>query len=109
MSTTTHSNTRSTDPSSSRQLGLASRIAAGLLGGYAAAWGVAAAGTSLLYLAGLGFHDAEFLSSLFGVLVLLCGFLWAVASRRAWLPWAVLGGGGAMLSVVASLVQSAQV
>lgn len=109
MSTTIDPNTHASHPGRSRRLGLASRSAAGLLGGYAAAWGVAASGTSLLYAAGMGFHDAEFLASLFGVLVFLCGFLWAVASRRAWRPWAVLGGGGAVLTVVASLVQSTQV
>lgn len=87
-------------------LGLASRAAAGILGGYACAWGIAAAGTSLMYAAGMGFHDAEFLASLFGVLALLCGFLWSVASRRAWLPWVVLGGGGLLLAGAASLVQS---
>lgn len=96
-------------PGRARRLGLASRAAAGLLGGYAFAWGIAAAGTSLMYVAGMGFHDAEFLSSLIGVLAFLAGFLWAIAARRAWVPWGVLGGGGLLLAGIASLVQSTQV
>ena len=89
------------------RLALSSRITAAVLGGYAFAWGMVAAATSLCVAAGMGFHDAEFLSSLFGVLAYLCAFLWAIAARRLWPVWLLLGGGGALLAGLASVVQAA--
>ncbi len=90
----------------SRRLAVVSRIAAAVLGGYAFAWGLVAATTSLAVAAGMGFHDAEFLSSLLGVLVFLAVFLWAVSARRLWPVWTVLLGGGAAMAGLASLVQA---
>ncbi|MGY0611257.1 MULTISPECIES: iron uptake protein [unclassified Luteimonas] len=84
-----------------------SRIAAAVLGGYGFAWGVVAAATGLMVAAGMGFHDAEFLSSLLGVLAFLCALLWAVAARRLWPVWAVLAIGGAVLAGTGSAVQAA--
>lgn len=92
----------------SRPFRIAARVGAGVFGGYAFAWGVAAAGTSLLYAAGMGFHDAEFLATLVAVLASLMALLWAVAARRAWVPWTVLTGSGALLAGVASAVQATQ-
>ena len=88
------------------RLRVASRIGAAVFGGYAFAWGVVAAGASLWVAAGLDFHDAEFLSSLLGVLAFLVAFLWAFAARRLWVVWTVLAGGGALLAATASFVQS---
>jgi len=88
------------------RLALVARIGAAVLGGYGFAWGLVAAATSLLVAAGMGFHDAEFLASLVGVLAMLCAFLWAIAARRLWRVWAVLAGGGALLAGVGSLVQA---
>ena len=85
---------------------LVARIAAAILGGYAFAWGFIAAGASLMFAAGMGFHDAEFLSSLLGVLAFLAVFLWAFAARRAWVVWTVLAVGGGVLAAIGSLVQS---
>ena len=85
---------------------LAARIAAAVIGGYAFAWGLVAAGTGLMFAAGMGFHDAEFLASLFGVLAFLAAFLWAFAARRIWPVWALLIGGGAVLAATGSFVQS---
>jgi len=92
-------------PGSSR-LHRASRIAAAILGGYGFAWGIVAAGASLMFAAGMDFHDAEFLASLLGVLAFLLVFLWAFAARRLWLVWTVLAGGGALLAATGSFVQS---
>lgn len=89
-----------------RRLRLVARIAAAVLGGYAFAWGFIAAGASLMVAAGMGFHDAEFLASMLGVLAFLVVFLWAFAARRLWLVWAVLAGGGTLLAAAGSLVQS---
>lgn len=91
-------------PASSADIAL--RIAAATVGGYAFAWGLIAAGMGLLFAAGMEFHDAEFLSSLLGVLAFLAAFLWTFAARRMWRVWVVLLGGGALLAGVGSLVQS---
>jgi len=89
-----------------RRLRFASRVLVAVLGGYAFAWGLVASGASLMYAAGMGFHDAEFLASLVGLLAFLVAFLWAFAARRGWLVWTVLLGGGALLAGTGSLVQS---
>ena len=91
----------------SPRLALAARVAAGVLGGYGFAWGLVAAATSLMVAGGMGFHDAEFLSSLLGVLAFLCALLWAIAARRLWPVWAVLALGGAALAGAGSAVQAA--
>ena len=69
-------------PIPSHALRIAMRVGAAVLGGYAFAWGVVAAGTSVLFAAGLGFHDAEFLGAMAGVLAYLVAFLWAIAAHR---------------------------
>lgn len=88
------------------RLQLVARITAAVFGGYAFAWGIVAAGASLMFAAGMDFHDAEFLASLLGVLTFLVAFLWTFAARRVWVAWAVLAGGGALLAGVGSFVQS---
>lgn len=88
------------------RLHVAARVGAAVLGGYAFAWGVVAAATSLLFAAGLEFHDAEFLGAVTGLLAYLVVFLWAIAARRLAVVWAVLLGGGALLAGAASFVQS---
>lgn len=90
----------------SPRLHLAARIAAAVLGGYAFAWGFIATCASLMSAGGMGFHDAEFLGSLLGVLAFLIAFLWTFAARRLWLVWGVLLGGGALLAGIGSYVQS---
>lgn len=103
------SRTSATIPGSSRiprRMQLAARVAAAVLGGYAFAWGFIAACASLMFAGGMGFHDAEFLASLLGVLAFLVAFLWAFAARRLWVVWAVLAGGGALSAAAGSLVQS---
>lgn len=90
----------------SPRLHLAARIAAAVFGGYAFAWGIVATGASLMFAAGMDFHDAEFLASLLGVLAFLVAFLWTFAARRVWVAWAVLAGGGALLAGMGSFVQS---
>ena len=89
------------------RLRIASRVGAAVLGGYAFTWGFIALSTALLSKAGMGFHDAEFLSSLIGVLAFLGALLGAIAARRLWPVWAVLLGGGALLAGVGSAVQAA--
>ena len=93
-------------PVPSHALRIAMRVGAAVLGGYAFAWGVVAAGTSVLFAAGLEFHDAEFLGAMAGVLAYLVAFLWAIAAHRLTRVWLVFLGGGAVLSAVGSFVQS---
>lgn len=95
----------SDQPRASR-LHVVARIAAAVLGGYTFAWGFIAAVTSSLVAAGMGFHDAEFLSSMLGVLAFLGVFLWVFAAHRLWVVWVVLAGGGALLAGIGSFVQS---
>jgi len=93
-------------PAGAPRLKTAARVAAAVFGGYAFAWGFIATGASLMFAAGMDFHDAEFLSSLFGVLAFLVAFLWTFAARRLWVAWTVLLGGGALLAATGSFVQS---
>jgi hypothetical protein len=100
---------RSTSAKAAFRFRIAMRVAAGAFGGYAFAWGFIAAGTSLLCAVGMGFHDAEFLASLLGVLAFLTMFLWTFAARRLRVVLAVLIGGGALLAAIGSLVQTAMI
>lgn len=85
---------------------VALRIVTATLGGYGFAWGVVVAAASLLCAAGMGFHDAEFLASMFGVLALLVVFLWAFAVRSPGRALAALLVVGAALAGTGSLVQA---
>ncbi len=90
----------------SSSLHVAARIAAAVFGGYAFTWGLVALSVALLFAAGMEFHDAEHLGYIVGFLVYLTAFLWAFASRRLTRVWVLLAGGGALMTVAASLVQS---
>ncbi|KQP19996.1 hypothetical protein [Pseudorhodoferax sp. Leaf267] len=91
------------------RLHIASRIAAGTLGGYAFTWGFMAASIALLFAAGMPFHDAESLSTMIGFLLFLGLFCWSFAAGSLARVWAVLAGGGAAMTGVAWLVQRALV
>ncbi|KAF1691447.1 iron uptake protein [Pseudoxanthomonas koreensis] len=94
------------DAQGATRLHVAARIVAAVFGGYAFAWGVVAATTSLLFAAGLEFHDAEFLGAVAGLLACLVVFLWAIAARRLARVWVVLLAGGGLLAGLGSFVQS---
>ena len=81
-------------------LHVASRIAAGVLGGWAFAWGFVVLGIALLMRAGMPYGDAQTLTYLLAFLVYLVVFCWAFASARLARVWLVLaGGGGAMTAL----------
>ena len=84
---------------------IVARTALALLGGYVFTWGVIAAGTALMYGAGMAFHDAEHLSYIIGILVYLGAFLAGFAARKLRRVALVLVGGGALLSAGAWLLQ----
>jgi hypothetical protein len=89
------------------RLHIVSRIAAGMLGGYAFTWGFIALGIGLLFAAGMPFHDAESLSYILAFLIFLIAFLWAFAAASLARVWLVLAGGGALMTGAAWLVQRA--
>lgn len=96
MKTTTLPPTRTT---------LALRIAAALLGGYAFTWGAAALAMAALVAAGVDFHEAEHAALLPAFVVFLVAFLWAFAGRSLARIWAVLAGGGALMTLAAWWLQ----
>ncbi|PTT93405.1 iron uptake protein [Pelomonas sp. HMWF004] len=89
---------------SQRKLALVARITVAILGGYAFCWGFIALSLAGLYAGGMGFHDAEHLSSIVGLLLYLVVFCWAFVARldRACL---VLLGGAALMASAAQLLQ----
>lgn len=97
--TTTH------DRSSNPRLQVGLRIIAALFLGYALTWGFIALGTAGLFALGMAFHDAEHLSVMLGFLVYLCAFLWSFAAKSLSRVWLVLAGGGAVMTICASLLQ----
>lgn len=82
-----------------------SRIAASLLGGYAFVWGFIAFGMSSLFALGMSFHDAEHLCAILGLLIYVAIFMWTFAARSLTKVWSVLLGGGALMTVLGSLIQ----
>jgi len=76
-----------------------SRICAGILGSYVFTWGLIALGASSLIAAGTEFHEATSLVSMLGFLVFLCTFCWAFVAASVVRVWAVLAGGGALMTL----------
>ena len=95
--------------SSASRLHVVSRIAAGVLGGYAFTWGFIALGIGLLFAAGMPFHDAEALCYIIAFILFLVVFLWAFSAGSLARVWAVLAGGGAAMAGATWLVQRALV
>ncbi|RYZ08141.1 MAG: iron uptake protein [Myxococcales bacterium] len=81
-----------------------SRVAASLLGGYAFVWGFTSLGIALGVAAGTDYHEAETLMFLLAFLVFLAAFCWAFVAASLTRVWAVLAGGGALMTGVAWLV-----
>jgi hypothetical protein len=78
-----------------------SRIAAGVLGGYAFIWGFTALTIALALAARRSFGEAQTTAYLLAFLLFLAAFLWAFTARRIAFVWAVLGGGGALMAGIA--------
>jgi hypothetical protein len=84
-----------------RGLQIASRIGAGVLGGWAFVWGFATLGIATLLVAGMPYGDAQTLVYLLAFLVYLTVFCWAFAAASAARVWAVLVGAGAAMTALA--------
>jgi len=89
------------------QVALAVRILLAVGGGYVFCWGVVALCAAATFPLGAEFHDGETLGSILALLLYPAAFLWAFAARSLWWAGAVLLGGGALMAVAASLIQSA--
>ena len=77
---------------------VASRAAAGLLGGYGFTFGVTTLGIVLAVFAGMPYGEARTLLYLVAFLVFLAAFLWAFAARSVYRVWGVLAGCGVLMS-----------
>jgi len=88
----------------SSRLHVASRVAASLLGSYAFVWGFVSLASAAGLKLGLAYTDALQLACWLGCLIFvasLCGAFAAVSLQRV---WAVLGGGGALMTGAAWLL-----
>lgn len=81
------------------------RILSALLGGYVFTWGFASFGIAGLAALGVDFHEAETGVLMLAFLVFLGVFLWVFASSSVARVWAVLAGGGALMTLSAWLIQ----
>jgi hypothetical protein len=76
-----------------------SRVCAGIFGSYLFTWGFIALGSAALLAAGLHFHEATDLASMLGFLVFLGAFCFAFIASSLTRVWAVLAGGGALMTL----------
>lgn len=78
-----------------------SRIAAAVFGGYAFVWGFTTLLIAVALSLRLPYGDAQTTAYLLAFLVFLGVFLWSFAVRRVGLVWAVLAGGGTLMTALA--------
>lgn len=91
-------------PSTPSALHVVSRVGASLVGSYAFVWGFISVGIALGVAAGMPYAEAQALLYLLAFLVFLAGFCWAFVAASAARVWAVLGGGGALMTGAAWLL-----
>lgn len=77
---------------------ITSRVAASLLGSYAFVWGGVMLGVAVCLQAGMTYGDAIALAALYAFLAFLLTFLWSFAAASVVWVWAVLLGGGALMT-----------
>jgi len=92
---------------SATSLQVASRIAASVLGGYAFVWGFTTLAITLGVAAGMRYVEARTLAYLLAFLVFLACFCWSYAASSATRVWAVLAGGGMLMTCAAWLTMRA--
>jgi ABC-type transport system involved in cytochrome c biogenesis permease component len=88
-----------------RHLAVASRVATGLLGGYAFTWGFVAFGVAILVALGVDFHEAEVTLMLLALPVFLPLFLCSFAAASLARVWAALAGGAVLMAAAAWALQ----
>jgi hypothetical protein len=77
-----------------------SRLCAGVVGSYAFTWGFIALVAAALLSLGVEFHEATDLAWMLGLLVYLVAFCFAFIAGSLPRVWLVLGGGGALMTLV---------
>ncbi len=82
------------------------RVIAAIFGGYAFTWGLSALGITAMVTLGIDFHEAETGMTLVAFLVFLGLFLWTFASASMLRVWLILAGGAALMSLIASMLQT---
>lgn len=82
------------------------RVIAAIFGGYAFIWGLSALGITAMVALGIDFDEAETGMSLVAFLVFLGVFLWTFATTSMMRVWLVLAGGGALMCLFASMMQT---
>jgi hypothetical protein len=90
-------------PSVPTRMQLGSRILASLVGGYTFVWGFVALGTVAGVLLGMSYGEAQTLVFFFAFLLFAAALCWAFVARSALQVWAVLGGGGGLMTGLAWL------
>lgn len=85
-------------------LPFASRIGAALLGGYAFVWGFVCLVVALTLVTGGDYDEGLMLANILAFLVYLSAFLWAFASSSLMRVWLLLAGGGAAMTLMASML-----
>lgn len=80
------------------------RVTAGVLGGYAFAWGFVTLSIALLLIVGAPYDDARTLAYLLAFLVLLVVFCWSFVAASLIRVWAVLAGGAMVMTGLAWLL-----
>jgi hypothetical protein len=83
------------------------RVAASLLGGYAFVWGFTTLGIVLGLAVGLPFAEARTLLYLLVFLVFPVCFCWAFVAESLPRVWAVLAGGGGLMTTAGWLLSRA--
>lgn len=101
--TETYDTTRREPRSLARRVGIVSRFAAAILGGYVFTYGFTALATLVGFAAGLPLSDAQVLAWLLAGFVYLGAILWGFVPRHAWQAWLVLAGGGAAMSAATAV------
>jgi hypothetical protein len=83
------------------RLHIASRVAAGIGGGYVFVWGFVMLVIAMGLTAGMRYSEAQTLAFLLAFLVFLVAFCWAFAARSLVRVWCVLAGGGLAMTAAA--------
>ena len=84
-----------------------SRVSAGIFGSYVFCWGFITLTIGAAVALGLPYGEAVTLASLLTFLVMLAAFCWAFAAASLARVWAVLCGGGALMTGSAWLLSRA--
>lgn len=88
-----------------RSWDIVGRVAAALLGAWAATWAVASAAVAALVALGVAYHDAEHGVLMLALLGMLGLFLWAFTARSLWRLWLALLAATALGFALAWLIQ----